>query len=217
MYKIIISMALTMLLLLTDLIASLSVHPQQIKDTVAIEQNSIIVFHITNLGPSGSLGYELSASESWISFSTTAGNLNVKDTANIEILIDVTKLNQGINTANIMIGDPHHGPITIPIEIYVKTISDVYETSPNYSLLLQVFPNPINSIAELKYYLQENQNVVINVLDLNGVIVKSLLNEYQSVGEHKQIFDSSELVSGTYFLILKTEKYSIIKQLIINK
>ena len=218
MIKIILTMAITMLTLFTtNVFASLSAHPQQLKVSVVSGEKSKIVLHITNLGPSSNLSYVVSASENWIELNSTSGDVNIKDTASIELQIDAAKLKPGLNKADILIGDPHHGPITIPLEVYVNNVSDVYESSDDNSISLRAYPNPFNSAMEINFTLPESQNVDIQITDLNGLTIKSLLNEFQSAGERRLIFDGSELPSGNYFLKLKTINYSIVKKIIINK
>jgi hypothetical protein len=197
--------------------ASLSVHPQQLVDTVIAGQKSTIIIHLTNLGPSSSLSYQLSSSESWISFNSVSGDIKVKDTTDIEVQVDATKLKQGSYKANIIVGDPHHGPITVPIEIKAQSISDVYESSENNSLYLMAYPNPFNANTEISYTLPYNQNIIIKVFDLNGTMIQSLIDEFQIEGKHQLTFDSSKLMSGVYFLTLNTSSFSIVKQLFVNK
>lgn len=198
-------------------IASLSAHPEQIYDTVIKGQKNNLTLHIANAGPSGSLGYQISATEPWISFSSTSGEIQISDSVEIKLVVDATWLKEGIYKADIMIGDPHHGPITVPVEILVSTVADVYESSESSNLQLQASPNPFNSSTEINYSLQENQVVIINLIDINGSLIKSVANEFQTEGIHRINFDGSELPSGLYFLTLNSKSFSIVKKLIINK
>jgi hypothetical protein len=197
--------------------ASLSVHPQKLVDTIYSSQKGDISFHITNLGPSGSLGYQISASENWITLSNSSGNIKVNDSVSVEIKIETAKLKPGINKANITIGDPHHGPLTIPIEVFVNSTTDVYESSEDNSLKLQAYPNPFYSATQISYTLPKSQNVIINLLDIQGSVIKKVANEYQSEGSHRLTFNGTDLPPGIYFLTLNTPSYSIVRKLILNK
>ena len=213
----ILSIAIVFIMFSINSFASLSVHPQKLTITVNSGQIASTNFHITNVGPSGNLSYQLNASDSWVSFNSVAGNINLKDTANIEMKIDATKLINGIYNTNITIGDPHHGLITVPVEIYVNTVSDVYDYSENNNFTLLVFPNPFVSTTEINYYLIENQNVTLDIFNINGVLVKSLVNEFQSKGNQHILLNDSEMPSGIYLLTLKTNSNSVVKKLFINK
>ncbi|MBX3045210.1 MAG: T9SS type A sorting domain-containing protein [Candidatus Kapabacteria bacterium] len=197
--------------------ASLSAHPVQIYETVIKGQKNYLTLHIANAGPSGSLGYQISATEPWISFSSTSGEIPISDSIEIKLIVDATSLNSGLYKADILIGDPHHGPITVPIEILVSMVADVYESSDNNSLMLQAYPNPFNSTTVINYTLPESQYVIINLLDIRGSQIKVLANEFQTEGIHRINFDGSELPSGIYFITLNTQSYSIVRKLIINK
>lgn len=197
--------------------ASLSAHPEQIYDTAIKGQKNNLTLHIANAGPSGSLGYQISATEPWISFSSTSGEIPILDSVEIKLVVDATWLKEGIYKTDILIGDPHHGPIIVPVEILVSTVADVYESSDNNSLMLQAYPNPFNSSTEINYSLPDNQDVIINIIDINGSLIKSVANEFQTEGIHRINFDGSELPSGIYFLTLNSKSFSIVKKLIINK
>jgi hypothetical protein len=197
--------------------ASLSVHPQQIFDTVIKGQMNDLTMHITNDGPTSRLDYQLSASEPWISFSSTSGEIKISEIMEIEMIVDATGLDIGTYKADIIIGDPHHEPIMVPIEIFVSSVSAVHESSENNSLQLQASPNPFNTSTVINYWLPENQDVIINLLDINAALIISIANEFQTEGIHQINFDGSELPSGIYFLTLNTKSYSIVRNLILNK
>jgi len=197
--------------------ASLSVHPEQIYDTAIKGQKNNLTLHIANAGPSGSLGYQISATEPWISFSSTSGEIPISDSIEIKLVVDATWLKEGIYKADILIGDPHHGPITVPVEILVSTVADVYESSEDNSLKLQAYPNPFYSATQISYTLPKSQNVIINLLDIQGSVIKKVANEYQSEGSHRLTFNGTDLPPGIYFLTLNTPSYSIVRKLILNK
>lgn len=197
--------------------ASLSVHPEQIYDTAIKGQKNNLTLHIANAGPSGSLGYQISATEPWISFSSTSGEIPISDSIEIKLVVDATWLKEGIYKADILIGDPHHGPITVPVEILVSTVADVYESSEDNSLKLQAYPNPFYSATDIIYTLPENQDVIINLIEVNGSLIKTVISEFQTEGIHRINFNGSELPSGIYFLTFNSKSFSIIKKLIINK
>lgn len=218
MKKVFLSIAIFFAIFLSqNSFASLSVHPQKLIDTINSSQKEDIIFHITNLGPSSSLGYQVSSSANWIFLSSTSGEIKQNDSVRIIIKIQTDKLKQGINKAEITIGDPHHGPTVIPIEVFVNSTTDVYESSEDNSLKLQAYPNPFNSATQISYTLPKSQNVIINLLDIQGSVIKMVANEYQSEGSHSLTFNGNDLQPGIFFLTLNTPSYSIVRKLIINK
>jgi len=214
--KIFLTLFIILSLFTANVYASLSVHPEQIQETLIIGQNNSTLLHIKNIGPTSILEYQVSASEKWVIIKPIIGEVKVNETADIEINIDVSQLQQGTYNAYIVVSDPHHGPTKIPIEVTVNAITDVNESSENNSLSLMAFPNPFNSSTKINYVLSIRQRVSIDVFDINGNKVKSLVNEIQDEGNYYFQFDATELSGDIYFLTIKTPTISVIKKLFLK-
>ena len=199
--------------------ASLSAHPGIIKDTVSVGSNNISVMHITN--STSILAYQLSTDVPWISFSSTSGSINAGDTVEIEISYDADNMQSGTKYANIYIGDPHHGPITIPVEIYIQTITDVKEeylpNNPISFSLNQNYPNPFNPSTKINYSIPEAQKVLIKVFNVLGNEIMTLVNGEKAKGSYTVALDLSGYSSGVYFYLIKTPKFSQTNKMILTK
>jgi hypothetical protein len=199
--------------------ASLSTHPEMLRDTIYVGNNETSLLHITS--STSTLGYDLSSDAAWISFSSTSGSINAGDTVSITIYYDAVNLQSGINNANIYIGDPHHGPITIPVEVYVQSTTDVKEeyspNSPASFSLMQNYPNPFNPSTKINYTLPETQKVVIKVYNILGNEIMTLVNGEKSKGSYSLNLDLSDYTSGVYFYAIKTPKYYATKKMILTK
>ena len=64
---------------------------------------------------------------------------------------------------------------------------------------ISVYPNPFSGKTTIAYNLREAGNVLLNVYDMEGKQVASLVNENQSIGFHETMFDASGLTNGIYF------------------
>jgi hypothetical protein len=79
------------------------------------------------------------------------------------------------------------------------------------------YPNPFNPTAAIPYTISSNGVVDINVFDLSGKKVESLVNEFQSAGSYEVVFDGSSLASGNYLVKMNfgdetiTRKVSLLK------
>ena len=71
--------------------------------------------------------------------------------------------------------------------------------------LRQNHPNPFNATTEISFDLKRTANVTLEVFDLNGRKISTLLNGKQKAGTHWVRFDGNRLASGVYFYRLKTE------------
>jgi uncharacterized delta-60 repeat protein len=76
----------------------------------------------------------------------------------------------------------------------------------NNSLL--VYPNPIAANATLEYTLTQSEKISVEITDMQGKVVCSVLNnQMQEVGKHQQDFVlPATLASGNYLLVLSTDE-----------
>jgi hypothetical protein len=81
----------------------------------------------------------------------------------------------------------------------------------------KIYPNPIQSKAQLTYSLVEDDHMMINILNINGQLVKFVLNEDQQAGNHTIKLDCQGMAAGVYFLTLQTMNSSKTTKLVINK
>jgi hypothetical protein len=59
--------------------------------------------------------------------------------------------------------------------------------------------------------------VTLNVYDVLGRKVASLINEYQTAGSHTLNFNAASLASGIYFYRLEAGNYNSVKKMILMK
>ena len=92
------------------------------------------------------------------------------------------------------------------------------EILPDKFVLKQNYPNPFNPSTVIEYNLPEASNVTLKIYDLMGREVKTLVNcEFQTKGLYKYFVYSNDLSSGVYFYLLKTDKYSAVKKMMLIK
>ena len=70
--------------------------------------------------------------------------------------------------------------------------------------LAEAQPNPFNPYTTLSFMLPETSQVKLTVYDLQGRLVKELINGMAQRGTTRLIFDGSELPSGLYVYALET-------------
>ncbi len=93
----------------------------------------------------------------------------------------------------------------------VKTFDSINE------LQLSNFPNPAKDFTSFNLYLKEPNNIYLCVYDLNGNLVKTIVNEQKEAGTYTFQFNTTELNSGVYFYRLKTGNHSIFRSFVVNK
>ena len=72
------------------------------------------------------------------------------------------------------------------------------EVVPKQFNLYQNYPNPFNPSTNIKFDLPEAAKVTINIYNILGEKVASLLNKTVEAGFHEVQFNGSDLSSGTY-------------------
>ena len=84
-------------------------------------------------------------------------------------------------------------------------------------VLLQCYPNPVNSTARISYKLSEQQKVNLSVFNIQGKLVRILVDEIKCAGSHATVFSREGLPDGVYFYSLKTVRKNITRKLIITE
>lgn len=75
---------------------------------------------------------------------------------------------------------------------------------PAEPLLYPNYPNPFNSTTTFEYQLSATALVSLQIFDLRGKTITSLINGFREAGVHKVEFQATDLSSGLYFYRLKT-------------
>lgn len=88
---------------------------------------------------------------------------------------------------------------------------------PAAYLLKQNYPNPFNPVTNIEYSLSQNANVKLNVYDITGKFITTLVNENEFAGRYLVQFDSGHLSSGVYFYTLIANNFKESKKLVIIK
>jgi hypothetical protein len=88
---------------------------------------------------------------------------------------------------------------------------------PSSFELLQNYPNPFNPNTTIKFKLEENGFVTLNVYNVLGQKVKTLVSEDLTFGTHQLDFDASALSSGVYFYKLESGKQTSVRKMMLLK
>lgn len=88
---------------------------------------------------------------------------------------------------------------------------------PKNYYLFQNYPNPLNSSTTIKYNLQKPSNVILNIYNISGQELETLVSGFKEVGVHDVIWRPEGLPLGIYFYKIQTDEYNETKKLIIQK
>jgi endoglucanase len=76
---------------------------------------------------------------------------------------------------------------------------DERSNAPRQFSLAQNYPNPFNPNTIIHYELPEQSAVLLQIFDIRGRLVETLVNAQQPAGVHSALFSGERLPSGAYF------------------
>lgn len=82
---------------------------------------------------------------------------------------------------------------------------------------ISAYPNPFNSATKIEYYLQNSAIIDLGVYDIQGRLVRTIVNGRAERGAHMINFDAEDHASGSYFVRLQTGPYIETFRLVILK
>ncbi|MBN8588532.1 MAG: T9SS type A sorting domain-containing protein [Rhodothermia bacterium] len=87
----------------------------------------------------------------------------------------------------------------LPYEQNVVAVEPVESSQlPTAFTLSQNYPNPFNPSTNFEYTLAKDSHVKVQVFDLTGRLIQTLVDGFQTQNTYRVSFDASTLASGTY-------------------
>jgi hypothetical protein len=83
--------------------------------------------------------------------------------------------------------------------------------------LYQNYPNPFNPLTTIKYNLEKSNDVILKIYNLSGQEMETLVNGFQTSGEHEITWQPRGLPNGIYFYRLQAGEFLETKKLILEK
>jgi len=105
-------------------------------------------------------------------------------------------------------------------------ISELFSSStgtlPEYYSLSQNYPNPFNPVTNIDFTLQRSNQVTLEVYNIMGQQVKTLLNDYREAGSYSIQWDGTDnddnrVASGMYLYRLSSGDYTESKKMMLVK
>jgi len=114
-----------------------------------------------------------------------------------------------------------NGPFTLTIDGSELAVDPVV-LIPEVFALHQNYPNPFNPTTQIRYDLPEDALVSINIYDLMGRSIKSLVNSNQSAGYRSIQWDATNnqgqpVSAGLYLYTIQAGKFRQTKKMILLK
>lgn len=91
------------------------------------------------------------------------------------------------------------------------------EEIPEDFALSPAYPNPFNALTSIKYALPEDSYVKIEIFNVSGQKIKTLLSEYRPAGYHEVVWDASDISSGIYIYRIEAADFEETKSMTLLK
>ncbi|WP_103664270.1 T9SS type A sorting domain-containing protein [Gracilimonas amylolytica] len=158
---------------------------------------------------------------SWLAAPDPSGIVFDSEAGQIDFEFNTAGVSSGTyeTIMKVKTNDPASPMIEVPITLNVGVgVSNEVEDRPIKMELVQNYPNPFNPTTTINYSLTEPQTVNMEVFNIQGQKVATLLNDERvSAGTHNVVFDASTLSSGIYIYQLKTGRQTLTKQMVLIK
>ncbi len=106
--------------------------------------------------------------------------------------------------------------------VSVELTSGGNETAPAVNGLSGNYPNPFNPTTTISFSVKEDGPVKLEVFNLRGQKVKTLINDSRKAGNHKVLWEGTDnsnrsVASGFYMYKMSTKNYSSTKKMLLMK
>jgi hypothetical protein len=95
-----------------------------------------------------------------------------------------------------------------PFIIDLVNSVDEFKSSSQHFILFQNYPNPFNPSTKIKYRIKNNSKVLLEIFNINGEKISTLVDSEQQIGIHEAIWygkddNDHSVTSGFYIYKIK--------------
>ena len=154
--------------------------------------------------------------------------LNTGDADGNDVTFEGTKDYQfGIALMDNAGGSAHYTTAGLVVTMTMPVITSVEDYADNSSIpktfaLNQNYPNPFNPATTVSYQLPKNENVVLDIYNITGQLIKSLVNEPKNAGNYRIQWNGTNesgqrVATGIYIYHLKAGSYEKTRKMVLLK
>lgn len=97
------------------------------------------------------------------------------------------------------------------------SVENVADGAPQSFRLYHNYPNPFNPVTQIKYEVPVHSDVNIQVYDITGRLIQTLVNQKQAAGTYIVPFNAAGMATGVYFYRLQAGSFTEVKQMMLIK
>lgn len=139
--------------------------------------------------------------------------------------LSYTTANQQVNITDMITitsNDSYNPAYAINVTLSTGTASGDNNQIPLVTKLDGNYPNPFNPDTAIRFSLKENSNVRINVYNIKGQLVKTLVNGSMNAGNHRVVWNGKDsngknVGSGIYLYRMESSQYNKTMKMMLMK
>jgi hypothetical protein len=137
----------------------------------------------------------------WLDIPCPSGIVPEDDSNGVFINLNTTGMEDGEYSTELIVNsnDPDSSVIFVPVNLTVITVDENNPEISSITALQRVYPNPFNPQTTFRYSLAVPEQVNIDIYNIKGQLIKRLVNQYQSAGNHAVTWQTANSTSGVYF------------------
>ena len=158
------------------------------------------------------------------SLDSVAIELNSGDSTDCGILAWTNGVGTGMIQLDLFDLNNINEHIFVDLNIYTGTAAGVgdYRLVPKQIILYPSFPNPFNPVTTLRYYLPEDAMVNINIYDMMGRLVRTMVNSQQNAGYRSIRWNATNdagepMSAGLYLYMIKADEFRQTRKMVLLK
>ncbi|WP_421773284.1 T9SS type A sorting domain-containing protein [Gracilimonas sp.] len=163
---------------------------------------------------------QLSTPYDWLAFNNMSGVAFEDSSSDAELVFNTRGISAGTYETILQVStnDPVNRLIEVPVTLNVnQEVANETEEVPEQVTLQQNYPNPFNPTTSIRFNLNQASKVKLDVFNIQGQKVATLLNENRTSGEHQITFNAQHLSSGIYIYRLQTGAQTLTRKMVLIK
>ena len=130
---------------------------------------------------------------------------------------EVFTLGLGNLPTDVVLGETGSTDVTIVDQGTATSIESSVKNTNSVFALEQNYPNPFNPTTSITFSLNKAQHVTLDIYDMLGQKVHTLIDGIKSQGRHQVVFSATGLSSSKYLYVLKTDQELAVKVMTLLK
>jgi hypothetical protein len=123
----------------------------------------------------------------------------------------------GDNDKDLAVANLFSNNVSILSNLDNPTVSVERTTPPPRKLTIRSYPNPCRATATIKYDLPRSAHVTIDIYNILGRKVVTLLDENERAGSHQTTWNAENIARGVYFYKVQAGRYAQTKKIVLSE